>query len=243
MKIVSFRSSGKVGHFLRAEANRIGLTYPVPPRTSLLGLVGAILGLEKDSPQETLRGAALALRGRIPSIHWHTVKFRKDPPVPLPLAVKTTVNADKRIAPEKAALIPQEWLWCPDFIVYAALPDPYHDEFVSRLAERRWHFSPCMGLSEMFADITLRDPGITVAEPLERGTHDSASVIPQQAGELEMDDAFRRGLAIQSLRMPCTVTPDRIFTHASYYVERDGKPVPFKTDKAWRVGREVVVFL
>ena len=45
MRVVRFRYQGRVGHFLRAEMNASALSYPVPPRTALLGLVGNILGL------------------------------------------------------------------------------------------------------------------------------------------------------------------------------------------------------
>ena len=37
MRVVCFRCFGKYGHFLRAEANANGITYPFPPRTVLLG--------------------------------------------------------------------------------------------------------------------------------------------------------------------------------------------------------------
>src|SRR5207302_1999151 len=49
MKVVCFEYRAKYGHFLRAEANANGVTYPVPPRTALLGLIAAVLGLPKDA--------------------------------------------------------------------------------------------------------------------------------------------------------------------------------------------------
>ena len=49
MEVVTFVWQAKYGHFLRAESNVNALTYPVPPRTAVLGLLGAILGLEKDA--------------------------------------------------------------------------------------------------------------------------------------------------------------------------------------------------
>src|SRR5947208_13581246 len=90
MIVVSFRYSAKVGHFLRAEANANGVTYPVPPRTALLGMVGAVLGLEKDTPQELLSEARLAVGGALPRRFWHKTNVRKDPPAPLPPRVKAT---------------------------------------------------------------------------------------------------------------------------------------------------------
>ena len=82
MNIVSFDYTAKFGHFLRAEANCNGLTYPVPPRTVLLGLLGAILGLDKDAPQEVLVDAHLAVGKRVPQRMWHKTNVRKDPPAP-----------------------------------------------------------------------------------------------------------------------------------------------------------------
>lgn len=57
MRVVRFRYYGKFGHFLKAEANVDGLTYPVPTPTVLLGLAGAVLGLGKDEPQIALVGS------------------------------------------------------------------------------------------------------------------------------------------------------------------------------------------
>jgi CRISPR-associated protein Cas5h len=244
MKTTIFKYRGKVGHFLRAEANRSSLTYPVPPRTVLLGVIGAILGLGKDEPQRILKNAQIAISGAIPRTHWHCVKLRKYPPAPLSLVVTAkTKTSNKESVWEKAALIRQEWLWQPDFTVFAALPDPYIDDIASRIHDRRWHFTPSLGLSEMFADILPYGDSLVDAEKLLPGIHDVATVMPQQAGELDTGAVFSRCLALQSLRMPRDVTEDRVFTHASYYVERHAKPVPFNTSAAWRVGGKTVVFL
>src|SRR5262247_1082213 len=96
MDVVCFRYFGKVGHFLRAEANANGVTYPVPPRTALLGLVGAILGLAKDAPQQSLADARLAVGGELPRRFWHKTNVRKDPPAPLPYRVRERDKGSSR---------------------------------------------------------------------------------------------------------------------------------------------------
>ena len=48
MELINFRLSGRFAHFLRAEASASALSYPVPPRTVILGILGAVLGLSKD---------------------------------------------------------------------------------------------------------------------------------------------------------------------------------------------------
>ena len=60
---------------------------------------------------------------------------------------------------------------------------------------------------------------------------------------VDVAEACRQGLAIQSIRCPRSVSSDRIFDHESYLMERDGRPLPVTTKEAWRVGEEAVVFL
>ena len=55
-KIVEIALSGRFAHFRRFYANASPLTYDLPPRTALAGLIGAIMGwdeaacLEKTDP-------------------------------------------------------------------------------------------------------------------------------------------------------------------------------------------------
>src|SRR5215204_4090672 len=63
---VVFEYAGRFGHFLRAEASVSALSYPVPPRTALLGMIRAVLGLEKDTPQVKLKDASSPFRDGFP---------------------------------------------------------------------------------------------------------------------------------------------------------------------------------
>jgi CRISPR-associated protein Cas5h len=241
MRVLRFRYRGKVGHFLRAEANVDGLTYPIPPPTVLLGLAGAVLGLGKDEPQVKLDGAKFAVApiGQLPLRFWHTTNVRKDSPAPLPARVKRTDRGtDKE---QRNMRFAQEWLWRPAYRVWAVLPAPYHDELAARLAERRWHFTPCLGQAWMFADL---DESVELdAAPLPAGVHRVATVVPQDAGAVAMQEAFAGGLALQALRMACGVTAGRSFTHRAYWIEIGGRAFPFETDQAVRCGDAVVVWL
>lgn len=239
MNVVAFTFSAKFGHFLRAEANANGITYPVPPPTALLGLVGAVLGLEKDTPQQILSDARLAVAGELPKRFWHKTNVRKDPPAPLPFRVKAKdKGTDKE---QRNFRFPQEWLWQPSYRVWVALPEPYHTVFASRLRERRWHFGPCMGLSEMLADLT--DSIEEFAERLPAGVHRVRTVAPQDAVRVDTGAACGDGLTLQVLRMSASVSADRVFSHRAYWIELHGRPFPVETVEAWKCGHDVVVFL
>lgn len=52
MEILSFIISGKMGHFRKYYANNTAFSYSIPPRTTLMGIVAATMGLPKDSYYE-----------------------------------------------------------------------------------------------------------------------------------------------------------------------------------------------
>lgn len=248
-KAVIFRYGGRFGHFLKAEASVSALSYPVPPRTALLGMIGAVLGLEKDTPQVELSDALISVSGPLPQTHWHRVKLRKDPPSPLPRSVKK--GAKGTSAPERATLIRQEWLFNPSYTVTACLPAEYHDDLVSRLKKQHWHYSPCLGLSEMPAHLEFVEEGTAFALP--PGSEILCSSVVRR-DEATLDgrgtlaaSANGEPLALLPLRMPREVTVDRVFTHADYMVERSSLPIPLSADTAYEIssatGTRAVTFL
>ncbi len=239
MNVVCFDYKAKYGHFLRAEANANGVTYPVPPRTALLGVIAAVIGLTKDALAVELADAQVALAGSVPHHFWHKTNVRKDPPAALPRQVKKT---DKGTASEQRNFrFPQEWLWHPSYRVWAALNATHHADLAGRLRDRRWHFTPCMGLSEMLADLEFIADG--EAQPLSIGTYVIGSVVQRDSGEVDSTRASDAGLTIRMLRMPEAVTEDRVFSHRTYLIEHRGRPFPFLTAQAWRLGQDIFSFL
>ncbi len=241
MELINFRLSGRFAHFLRAEASASALSYPVPPRTVIQGILGAILGLSKDEPQVALEPAYIAISGKLPKTHWHRAKLRKKPPASLSYNIKQTQKSDKPTKPEQATLILQEWLFEPSYTLWVSIPQPYNADLKTRLREKKWHFNPSLGLSEMMADIEYLNSN--KCKKLPKGIYDINSMFQRKEGDIDMNLVFERGLAIHLLQMPRTVTPDRIFSHCKYVTERDTKPIPVKTDQAYKVDNKVIMFL
>lgn len=238
---IRFRLKGKFGHFARAETQTTVLSYPVPPRTFLLGLAGAILGLEKDTPQRVLEPCQIAVSGMSLRSHWHTAKLRKDPPEELSFKIKSQLSARTTTQSEKASLITQEWLWHPAFTVWMMLPQPYHDMFSERLTQRQWYFSPYLGLSEMLADI--EEVENLPAEPLSASEYTVSTVLRLRTVQLNVGDALERSLGVHMLSMPRTLTAHRVFGHEQYALESHASRVKVQTDAAFLIGDDVVTFL
>lgn len=241
MKLISFRLSGRFGHFLRAEGGASAPTYPVPPRTVILGIIGAVLGLGKDQPQVLIEPAHIALSGKFPQTHWHSAKFRQDSIERLPKTIVKNQKGRKQSAIELPKIIGQEWVFNPVYTIWVSIPAPYFIDLEKRLMEKKWYFQPSLGLSEMMAELTYLKSD--KASSLPKGSYDVDTIFPQEKGTLDTDKIFKNKLVIHSLLMPRTVTPDRVFSHDSYFMERDARPVPVKTEQAFQTKSEVLMFL
>jgi CRISPR-associated protein Cas5h len=55
MEMLSFDIKGKQAHFRKYYANNTALSFTIPPRTTIMGMIAAILGLPKDSYYDLLK--------------------------------------------------------------------------------------------------------------------------------------------------------------------------------------------
>ena len=61
MLVLTFDLVGKMAHFRKYYANNTAMSFSVPPRTTLMGVLAAVLGLPRDSYYEALSGQKLRL--------------------------------------------------------------------------------------------------------------------------------------------------------------------------------------
>ena len=238
MQVISFIWRAKYGHFLKAGANRNSLTYPIPPKTAIIGLLGAILGLEKGQAQTKLN-LLVSISGCPPKKFWHKAILRKDPPAPLPYTVTVKMAGMKNPRPEKPTLINQEWLWKPSFLISIALPEQQEtfNELEYRLKNQQYYYSPSMGLSELIAHLDYQETNLATA--LGQGSYQIDGFFPDYAANLipATNDSV-----VQLIRMPVNLDSDRLFHHENIYLERSGKAISVETNNAWQVGNRKLIF-
>lgn len=261
MQTLAFRYFGRVGHFMRAEMNASALSYPVPPRTVLLGLLGAILGLPKDAVPGELADAAVGVRIRdsMPVRHYHKANVRKRTGIINPISIRlkpaksgTAWDESSDWGRGAASQVTQEWLLNPDFEVFVGSKEgrQWFDNLVTRFRAEipACHFTPCMGTAWMIA--RLEKQHVAEAIPLPEGEHAIETLCRTDQAmppslkrlmELRYDDGDSP--AVQEIRLPCNVTADRVFSHADYFMEMNGRAVPLKTGHAWRYRNRVITFL
>ncbi|MBC7076121.1 MAG: CRISPR-associated protein Cas5, partial [Syntrophomonadaceae bacterium] len=52
MKVLIFDIKGRFAHFRKIYTNSSSLSYTLPPRTTVMGMIAAILGRERDTYYE-----------------------------------------------------------------------------------------------------------------------------------------------------------------------------------------------
>jgi len=52
MEVITFDVCGKFAHFRKFYSNSSALTHFVPPRTTIIGIIAGILGIERDTYYE-----------------------------------------------------------------------------------------------------------------------------------------------------------------------------------------------
>ncbi len=65
MDVLTFELSGKFAHFRKYYANNTALSFFMPPRTSLMGMLAAVMGYPKDSYYESLSSEHIRIGARI----------------------------------------------------------------------------------------------------------------------------------------------------------------------------------
>ncbi|MED1419947.1 MULTISPECIES: CRISPR-associated protein Cas5 [Bacillus] len=69
MKIITFHLKGKMAQFRRYYSNSSALSYSIPPRTTVVGIIAGLLGFERDSYYELFSldrcKIAVGIRSRI----------------------------------------------------------------------------------------------------------------------------------------------------------------------------------
>lgn len=185
-RCLSFRLSGPWGHFRRVEGNTVKTTYRIIPRTTVAGLLAAVLGIGRNQYYD-LFGPEVSAMAIEPTCELRTIN--------LPVNNLTTsqeglkgVNTYGKVSvyypdPTKdrqrtnyEVLVEPEYridLWLADEETY--------EEIREYLAEGKAYYTPSLGLSEYLADIEYLGEH-EVEETESSGSHSVDSAVPDPDG-------------------------------------------------------------
>lgn len=231
-KFVCFDIAGDLAHFRRPYAISTALTFPIPPRTALCGLVGALLGLPKNENLRYLGDSdaifGLQLRDRIKTGH-----------VSLNLIDTKGSSGFRPKAENPHTIMRYEVIRDPRYRIWFSHSKLGPDLYETLLASRS-HYTPCLGLAWMIcwsegnpvqldAEYTGTEHGQSPVTLVRSETID---------GEIDWDDSS----VYQRVRMPAEMQPDRIVTrYQEYVIETTGRSVRATASACWRMSDGTII--
>jgi CRISPR-associated protein Cas5h len=227
--LLVFDMVGPMAHFRKFYTNSSSLSYPLPPRTALMGLIGALLGRDRDSYYEELGmeqarfGVALKtpVRSVMQTINYLATDdqdwcgFKRRTQIPLEF-----------ILPRP----PERFL---RYRIYFAHVDPMLIESLAvHLSQGEYAYPPYLGLTECPAwveDVRLYAPGevewvYDFKEPLPLQTAVPLCRLQALPALTELE-----GLRLHKDRMPLDFHPDRRLKAVEDVLwEAEGRTLPLK---------------
>lgn len=218
-KILVFDVWGDYAHFRRGYTTTSPLTVSIPPRTALCGLIGAILGLEKEDNEYlkhfTLDKAKIGLKLLNPVKKIRVAENLID-----------TTKSPKSFYNIKRTRIRFEFLKDPKYRIYFWHNDnEIYNKLKENLLEHKSVYTPCFGLSENIAN--FKCVGEVDAEIKENNEKILIhSVISAEKVTDKQGINFDFAGEYFSLRFPTEMNQKRVITkYSDVLFERNGKPI------------------
>lgn len=228
MKVVVFDVWGDLALFRRFDTNTSMLTHSFPPPTAVLGMVGAILGLDRDIYIQQLQGTRIGIE------LLHPVKK-----VRMALNYKNTKGRD--LAGKKGRTqIPAEFIKDPAYRIYI-VNDTVQQDLGTMLKEHKSVFTLSLGLSELLANFQYVG---TYSCEFSSGKQLVGSVVPTSVVE-SIDFFAQEGKPKRMLkeRVPVTMAPDRTVTrYEDVVIEENGEMISGVFSEVFVIGEKAIVF-
>lgn len=228
-RAVSFTVQGEWAHFRRVEANRTKMTYRIPPRTTIAGMLAAIVGYDRDSYYDLFgtRESAIAI-GVHPD---HPVRTVSMPMLNLDTRQKGITSVDTDAG---AIRLPNpdvdrqryayEFVRDPGYQVDVWLADAAAmNELTEHLTEGRAQYAPTLGLSECLSRIDPSEVTVSTIEKFDDSDRESA----REERESDRDEYGRR------IRGAPTAKIDSAIPTPTAIVEQAGTSIASERSAGW----------
>jgi CRISPR-associated protein Cas5h len=246
-RCLSFTVQGPWGHFRRVEGNVVKQTYRVIPRTTVAGLLAAVLGIERDGYYD-LFGPG---RSAIAIEPVRTLRTLNMPVNALSTAAEDlrSLNGRGKISvklPDPTHLRQQhnyEVLVDPAYRIDVALADDEtYLELRRTLDAGRSHYVPSLGLSEHLAELEFHGE-FDVETTLDNGEVTVDSAAPNAVDDVVPDPETHCGVEESPAFMAADERGRTTTAFTSYVYNADAEPLKVRDVESSQVDGRTVVFV
>lgn len=235
-KFLIFDIWGDYAHFKKYYTTSSPLTFSIPPRTVLIGLISAIIGLDKEEYLQSMtkEKAEIAVRILNP-----IKKFR---------ITQNLINTKdgywipvRRGRHEPRTQIRFEFLKEPKFRVYCSHNDAeIYSELKRNLRNHKTVYTPYLGISELIGDFAFVEESTIIEKLNGEGFTEICTAVPLDT--ITEPQLLRPGWKYFKERVPTEMLPGRIVTeYREVLYEIQGKPIKAKAKNALRLDNGDVI--
>jgi len=228
MRVIIFDLQGKFAHFRKFFTTSSSLSYSVPPRTTIAGLIAAILGRERDSYYAEFASDKLQIAVRKMG---KTRKFMQTLNY-----IKATSTKDL-IAPKLHTQIPFEIVTGEPGVHYRVYVAHQNvellDEIYERVCKSKYIYPPYLGVAPFAAHLT--PIAQSEAQPIETKDYIPVSTVIRQdyiaADGIKIEDAS----CLLKEKMPTDFDAGRCIKSVNSYIyDENGRVINIKPNCAVR---------
>ncbi len=222
-EIVEIELSGRFAHFRRFYANASPLTYDLPPRTALAGLIGAIMGWDEAACLEKTDPARCAIAAGIVPTEGHK------PIQKVMFPVLYRFNFSKEGIPKESSRANYELLYKPKYRIFVSFEKKETlDDFRKRCAQRRFVYEPYLGTASFPTNVEFENSNAEQGCKLSFVTGSEAlrlpvvTAIPWPEEDPPSIDLSKEGLVLSEATFPRMGLPGRRFIYHRVRYNRSG---------------------
>lgn len=245
-RCLSVTVRGPWGHFRRVEGNVVKQTYRIIPRTTVAGLLAAVLGIGRDSYYELFgpERSAVAIEPvrelRTLNMPTNTLSTAAGDMRSLNPRGKISVKLPNPTKPRQQHNY--EVLVEPGYRLDVALKDDErYEQLRETLAAGKSHYVPSLGLSEHLAELEFHGEFGVEACLDEEVAVDSA--VPDAVDDVVLDPNTRCGIEESPAFMRADSDGRTTTAFTAYTYNPDAEPLTVRNVDASRVDGRAVVFV
>lgn len=246
-RCLSFTIRGPWGHFRRIEGNIVKQTYRIIPRTTVAGLLAAVLGIERDGYYDLFAPDKSAVA--IEPVH----EIRT---INMPMNTLSTADGDLQSLnghgkisiklPDPTTLRQQhnyEVLVDPAYRIDIALADDErYTELRETLAAGESHYVPSLGLSEHLAEIEYHGE-FDIKQGPQNDSIEIDSAVPNAVDDVVLDAGTRCQIEESPAFMETDAGGRTTTGFTNYTYNPDAEPLEVENTVAASVDDRTVVFV
>lgn len=240
-KILVFRISGEYAHFRKFNTTSSPLTYPIPTPSALAGLLGAILGIERElAPGKFAKGVTPVnevFGGTRASFAVQLISPIKKVYIGFNL-LDTDKSASSFFNISNRTQIEFEMLKDANFRVFIIhQEDSIFKKLEDCIINKRHYFTPYLGISQCTANVEYE--ATINAQKIENQAGNFVSIISAiKLSQLYQDKPinFDQGTHYATETMPIFMNKNRIVEeYSEVIIEQNGKPINANIQAYWSV--------